>query len=131
MFIVKLEDLSEGLCYLASGNGDPPRTMVMENAIRFRLRSAAEKALTEARTWRPFRRAEIISVKTELESMVTIRMSKEQHAFLSKQANKEGVSLNTFCLRQMGLDTPFGQSKKKRGRKLVPQTPETGENHGK
>jgi hypothetical protein len=125
IFIVKLEEDTEGSCYIASGHGDPPRTLVLNNAKRFRSRTRAETALAKARKFRPFRRAEIIPVDTEQDRMVTIRMSAEQHNWIVTQANKEGVSMNTFCLRHMGLQTPFEQSTRKRGRKLVPVQSQT------
>ena len=44
-------------CWLASWEGDPGRTTVLENAKRFRSRSAATKALNDARKYRPFANA--------------------------------------------------------------------------
>lgn len=54
-FVVKLQDG----CWLADGEGDPPRTLVLSNARRFTTRLKAGRALNDARKYRPFRRAEI------------------------------------------------------------------------
>ena len=59
-FIVMLEDSSSGVVWLADGDGDPPRTLRMENARRFDSRRSAQKALAHARTHRPFRRAQLV-----------------------------------------------------------------------
>lgn len=53
---VKLE---EGV-WLASGDGDPPRTLVEENAREFRDMAEATEALKDARQHRPFPNAEIV-----------------------------------------------------------------------
>ena len=47
-------------CWLAEGDGDPPRTMVRENARRFATFRKAVLALQDARKYRPFRRAEVV-----------------------------------------------------------------------
>lgn len=54
--IIQLED---GV-WLADGEGDPPRTLVKENAKEFADMNEALEALTEARKFRPFEKAEII-----------------------------------------------------------------------
>lgn len=60
-FIVCLDDG----CWLADGDGDPPRTLVRENAKRFSTRHKAGLALSAARKYRPFRRAEITAENEE------------------------------------------------------------------
>lgn len=56
LFIVELE---EGV-WLTNGEGDPPRTLVKENAVGFFNKQDAIKALEEAKTIRPFKNAKII-----------------------------------------------------------------------
>lgn len=51
-------ELEKGV-WLADGEGDPPRTLVKENAKEFDMDEAL-KALAEARKFRPFKKAEII-----------------------------------------------------------------------
>ena len=58
MWIVKLEP---GV-WLADGDGDPPRTLVRDNAKRFSTYQTAWLALDEARRWRPFEKATITAV---------------------------------------------------------------------
>ncbi len=55
MMIVKLEDG----CWIADGVGDPPRTVVEENAKQFSTMADAHRALREARKYRPFKNAVI------------------------------------------------------------------------
>lgn len=59
-FLVKLEDSPTGTVWLADGDGDPPRTLKIENAKRFPNRRTALKALIEARKFRPFRRGHVV-----------------------------------------------------------------------
>ena len=54
-WVVELEDE----VWLADYEGNPGRTIREENAKRFFLKSEAEKALKEARKFRPFRNAKI------------------------------------------------------------------------
>ena len=58
-YVVMLEDSPSGNCWLADGDGDPPRTLRLEHAKRFPGRVAALKGLAKARELRPFRRAQI------------------------------------------------------------------------
>lgn len=60
--LVKLEDSSDGTVWLAAddGCGDPPRTLCIENAVRFPNRREALKALCAARKFRPFRRGHLV-----------------------------------------------------------------------
>jgi len=58
--LIKLEDSSDGIVWLAVGEGDPPRCLQIENARRFPNRREALKALHAARQFRPFRRAHLI-----------------------------------------------------------------------
>jgi len=58
MYIVELE---EGV-FIADFEGDPGRTKVIHNAKKYGSRKKAEKALSEARFYRPFLLAEIRSV---------------------------------------------------------------------
>jgi len=51
--------LEEGV-WLAEGEGDPPRTLVEENAKEFKNITEACRALIEARKRRPFRNAQIV-----------------------------------------------------------------------
>lgn len=46
-------------CWLANWNGDPGRTLLLENAKRFKTYSAAEKALDKAREYRKLEFAKI------------------------------------------------------------------------
>lgn len=52
-------ELEEGV-WLADGEGDPPRTLVMENAKDFANMKEATEALAKARKSRPFIGARII-----------------------------------------------------------------------
>lgn len=54
-YVVKLDD---GV-WLSDGEGDPARTLVFENAKRFRTNRQGVIALQKARQFRPFRRAEV------------------------------------------------------------------------
>lgn len=54
-YVVQLDD---GV-WLASGDGDPPRTLKLENAARFATNRKAVIALCEARKFRPFRRGQV------------------------------------------------------------------------
>lgn len=65
-FIVMLEDSSGGVVWLADGDGDPPRKLRMENAKRFDGRRSALKALAHARTYRPFRRAQLVDADNQI-----------------------------------------------------------------
>ena len=58
MWIVELEP---GV-WLADGDGDPPRTLVRENAKRFGTYQKALLALDVARRWKPFENATIPGV---------------------------------------------------------------------
>lgn len=51
-------EIQDGV-WIADWDGDPGRTLKEENAKRFFLKSDAEKALTEARKYRPFKNAKI------------------------------------------------------------------------
>ena len=62
-FMVRLEDTSSGPVWLSDGEGDPPRTLVVDNAKRFPNRKAALKALIEARKFRPFRRGHLVDAE--------------------------------------------------------------------
>jgi len=55
-WIIELED---GV-WLAPGKGDPARTIVRDNARRFNTRARATLALRDARTYRPFAKAEVV-----------------------------------------------------------------------
>ena len=57
--------LLEWGCWLAEGKGDPPRTLVRENAKRFASYQTAERALAGAQRMRPFRNAAIEGVPLE------------------------------------------------------------------
>ena len=57
--------------WLTEGDGDPPRTLRIENATRYPNMTAACKALTKARKYRPFKNATIMSAATDV--------LKEQH----------------------------------------------------
>ncbi len=50
--------LEEGV-WLAEGGGDPPRTLVEEDAKEFNTEKEALAALTNARKFRPFKNAMI------------------------------------------------------------------------
>jgi hypothetical protein len=52
--------------WLASGRGDPPRTLIEENARGFASNSMAKKALEKAREYRPFPNAQIETYKGPL-----------------------------------------------------------------
>ena len=58
-FIVRLE---KGV-YLTLGDGDPSRTLVMQSAHRFTEHRYAQSALEEARKYRPFKAAMILTVE--------------------------------------------------------------------
>lgn len=45
--------------WIADGRGDPPHTLLEENAKRFKTLVEAAKALTKARKYRPFLNASI------------------------------------------------------------------------
>jgi hypothetical protein len=53
-------ELENGV-WIAEGEGDPPRTIIPENARRFPNITEACKALIEARKYRPFPNATISS----------------------------------------------------------------------
>ena len=55
LYVVQLDDG----CWLADGEGDPPRTLVKANARRFTTPLKAGRGVHAARQYRPFRRAEI------------------------------------------------------------------------
>ena len=59
-FIVEIEDK----CWLAPWSGDPGRTVVEQNAQRFATEHAALMAMVEARTFRPFPSARIVTDAT-------------------------------------------------------------------
>ena len=46
--------------WLADGEGDPPRTLMQENAKEFETMGEAIKAIAEARKYRPFPMAVIV-----------------------------------------------------------------------
>jgi len=50
----------EKLVWLTDGEGDPPRTIVEANATEYESMSDALTALTKARRYRPFDKAEIV-----------------------------------------------------------------------
>ena len=56
-FVVELE---KGL-YLASGQGDPSRTLSLENACLFCDVDEAENSISKARKYRPFKNAKVIA----------------------------------------------------------------------
>jgi hypothetical protein len=58
-YVVRLAD---GV-WLATGQGDPPRTLVLRNARMFSTMRGALTALKRARRFRPFSDAEIVEVK--------------------------------------------------------------------
>ena len=58
LYIVRLH---KGV-WLADGVGDPPRTLVRDNAERYPSHFHARQALAEARTYRPFKTAEVETV---------------------------------------------------------------------
>jgi len=58
MYIVKLE---KGV-WVAPWSGDPGRTLVQENAQRFRKKHNAQQALTKSRKFRPFISAKVYNV---------------------------------------------------------------------
>lgn len=45
--------------WLTDGYGDPPRTLIEENAKDFETQAEALAALTDARKYRPFKDAEL------------------------------------------------------------------------
>lgn len=55
LYVVLLDDG----CWLADGDGDPPRTLVRSNARRFTTRLKAGRGLHAARKYHAFRRAEV------------------------------------------------------------------------
>jgi hypothetical protein len=55
-YIVRLES---GV-YLSGGDGDPPRTTDKSKAKKFTSIAKANKAIQDARAYRPFNKAEII-----------------------------------------------------------------------
>lgn len=56
MYLVELEkDV-----WLASLDGDPGRTLVKENAEKFKTKRKADEAIIFARTFRPFLKAEVV-----------------------------------------------------------------------
>ena len=62
MYVVELQ---EG-CWLADVTGDPGRTVLIENAQKFKHKSNAEKALQKAKKDNPFRQfttAEVVFLK--------------------------------------------------------------------
>ncbi len=48
-------------CWIAEWNGDPGRTLLLENAKRFTCEGHAKTALCDARKYRPFKNAKIIA----------------------------------------------------------------------
>jgi len=65
--IKKVVELEPGV-YLSSGLGDPPRTLVLENARLFDTTDEANRSLTAARRYRPFRGAVIVPVSVVVET---------------------------------------------------------------
>jgi len=62
MFIIELENggnLSSGV-WIAPWEGDPGRTLKQHNAKQFKDQKNAEKALGQARKYRPFKNAKIL-----------------------------------------------------------------------
>lgn len=62
MYVVELQEN----CWLADVTGDPGRTVLIENAQRFKHKSKAEKALQKAKIDNPFRKfttAEVVFLK--------------------------------------------------------------------
>ena len=59
MYIVELE---KGV-WAANWDGDPGRTIVQGNAKQFKTLTEAELKLEVCRTYRPFKRAQIIKLK--------------------------------------------------------------------
>ena len=55
-------ELSKGV-WFADGEGDPARTLKIENAKKYKQRNWAKHGLKCARKYRPFLRAKIVSVK--------------------------------------------------------------------
>ena len=58
MYIIELEHK----VWLSSVEGDPGRTLDIDNATRFRDRIETNKALRDARKYRPFHGARVISI---------------------------------------------------------------------
>ncbi len=54
-------ELAAGV-WLTDGEGDPPRTLVAENARVFASSGEAQSALDDARLFRPFASARVVSV---------------------------------------------------------------------
>ena len=52
MYVVELQEN----CWLADVNGDPGRTVLLENAQNFKSKSKAEKALQKAKIDNPYRK---------------------------------------------------------------------------
>ena len=57
MKIVELENK----CWIAPWDGDPGRTIVKENAKKFKTKEQAELALEVCRTYRPFKNARVLA----------------------------------------------------------------------
>lgn len=54
LYIVRIDAPTE--CWLADGEGDPPRTLVKESARKFRTQPSAQMAIMEAKRKHPGRR---------------------------------------------------------------------------
>lgn len=65
MWIVSLESG----CWLAAGEGDPPRTVVRENAKRFATYQSAERELLGAQRTRPFPNAAVEGVPLAMDAV--------------------------------------------------------------
>ena len=50
-FLVRIEAIQP--CWLATGDGDPPRTLVKESARQFKTQPSAQMAILEARRKHP------------------------------------------------------------------------------
>ena len=54
--------LLEQECWLAPWSGDPGRTCVKGNAMKYKTIAKAAESLARARKWRPFSAAEIVEI---------------------------------------------------------------------
>jgi NTP pyrophosphatase (non-canonical NTP hydrolase) len=83
-YIVKLE---EG-CWLAPWSGDPGRTCVEKNAMRYRMSDKAARALKRARMFSPFADASIIEIDETEISNKNILLQAVEHYGAKNQAGQ-------------------------------------------
>ena len=57
-YVSYIVELESGV-WLASGHGDPPRTLVRDSAKQFNTEAGARRALQDARYYRPFLAAKV------------------------------------------------------------------------